>query len=126
MSEYYWDTVDDAIEEGLKSLDPEADDYLQRLQALSNLIAKRNDASKDSTDCARLKMTEELAKKRNRIEIFKIGAGIFGGIVAAAVGVWEFIKTMNFETDGGFFRSSSGKQIAREKRKEKEKDTYFK
>lgn len=125
MSDRFWDVVDDAIEEGFASLDPEDDEYLHKLNALTNAVGKINEANRNSYDEARLEQTEELAKKRNRVEYWKIGTGIFGGLIAAGVGIWEFVKTMNFETDGGFFRSSAGKQISKEKRKEKEKDTYY-
>lgn len=124
MSENFWNTVDDAIELGFKNLDPTDDDYLYKLQALTNAVGKINEAAKNANDEARLEQTEELATKRNRIEIFKIIGSIFGAATAAGVGIWQFIKTMEFETGGGFFKSSSGKLFSKEKRKEREKETY--
>jgi hypothetical protein len=120
-----WEVVDEAVKQGFDSLDPEDEEYLHKLNALTNAVGKINEAKKNDYDEKRLEQTGELAKKRNRIEIFKVIASVFAGLCAAGVGVWEFIKTMNFETDGGFFRSSAGKQVAREKRKEKDKDTYY-
>lgn len=122
--EYDDDALDHAIDEGLESLDPEHDEYLQRINALANLIGKRNEAIRNANDVAKMEQTADLAKKRRIIDYLKIGAGVVAGAVTAAIGVWEYKKTMIFEDGGGFQTSSQAKRMAKEKRKETDPNSF--
>lgn len=126
MSESFWDTIDNAIEQGFASLDPKDEEYLHKLNALTNALGKVNDATKNSNDAARMEQTEQLAKARRRIDVLKIIAEVGAGILAGGIGLWEFISMQNFEQGGGFYTSSAGKGFSKERRKEREKETYYK
>lgn len=122
--EYKDDVLDNAIDAVLESLDPEDDDYLQQLNAIANLVGKRNDAVRNANDAAKMKQTEELAKRRRILDYIKIGAGIAVGLFTAWLGNRQFERTMIFEDGGGFQTSSQAKRMAKERRKETDPSTF--
>lgn len=122
--EYKDDVLDNAIDAVLESLDPEDDDYLQQLNAIANLVGKRNDAVRNANDAAKMKQTEELAKRRRILDYIKIGAGIAVGLFTAWLGNRQFERTMIFEDGGGFQTSSQAKRMAKEKRKETDPNSF--
>ena len=122
--EYKDDVLDNAIDAVLESLDPEDNDYLQQLNAIANLVGKRNDAVRNANDAAKMKQTEELAKCRRILDYIKIGAGIAVGLFTAWLGNRQFEKTMIFEDGGGFQTSSQAKRMAKEKRKETDPNSF--
>lgn len=121
---YKDDALDKAIEDNLEALDPEDEDYLQRVNAIANLIGKRNDAVRNANDLAKMQQTEGLAKRRRIIDYVKIGAGIAVGLFTAWLGNRQFEKTMIFEDGGGFQTSSQAKRMAKERRKETDPNTF--
>ena len=122
--EYKDDVLDNAIDAVLESLDPEDDDYLQQLNAIANLVGKRNDAVRNANDAAKMKQTEELAKRRRILDYIKIGAGIAVGLFTAWLGNRQFERTMIFEDGGGFQTSSQAKRMAKERRKETDPNSF--
>lgn len=121
---YKDDALDKAIEDNLEALDPEDEDYLQRVNAIANLIGKRNDAVRNANDLAKMQQTEGLAKRRRILDYVKIGAGIAVGLFTAWLGNRQFEKTMIFEDGGGFQTSSQAKRMAKERRKETDPNTF--
>lgn len=121
---YKDDALDKAIDDNLEALDPEDEDYLQRVNAIANLIGKRNDAVRNANDLAKMQQTEGLAKRRRILDYVKIGAGIAVGLFTAWLGNRQFEKTMIFEDGGGFQTSSQAKRMAKERRKETDPNTF--
>lgn len=121
---YKDDALDKAIEDNLEALDPEDEDYLQRVNAIANLIGKRNDAVRNANDLAKMQQTEGLAKRRRILDYVKIGAGIAVGLFTAWLGNRQFEKTMIFEDGGGFQTSSQAKRMAKERRKETDPNSF--
>lgn len=121
---YEDDVLDKAIDDNLEALNPEDEDYLQRVNAIANLIGKRNDAVRNANDLAKMQQTEGLAKRRRILDYVKIGAGIAVGLFTAWLGNRQFERTMIFEDGGGFQTSSQAKRMAKEKRKETDPNTF--
>lgn len=121
---YKDESLDAAINEGLDALDPNDDEYLAKLNAIANLVGKRNEAVRNANDVSKMEQTERIAKKSRIRDYVKIGFGFLGGIIAAGVGILQFNKIQEFEGGDGIYLSSQGKRMAREKRRETDPSTF--
>lgn len=132
-----YEMLNDAIEKGVKSLDPKEDNYNDRAKVVAELYRQKVEAERVEVDRERLafeKEREENEKERSLfdkvISIAKIfidaGVAIGVGLFTAKINRDEFREMMAFESEGGIFTSSAGKQFSKEKRKERERDTFRK